>query len=192
MRIQSGEDWAEDEYDHDSAKESICSWDCAATFGATFPDGDGTGAADVEVCVAECNGYWYLSTRDDAGGSDDCDATPYGSEKEAREAARDYAEEHDECDALSAKDWLVHEKTNKIEAGKSDDGEWVLAHKDGSRWDDDRYSDKDAAETAIDAWYEAVQSANPGTNIIWHLMDTPELARLNEDGEIEMASAEND
>lgn len=74
----------------------------------------------------------------------------------------------------------------------SNDGEYVLAHKDGTRWDDNRYRDQDAAEAAINAWYDGVRSWNSGTDIIWYLMDTPELARLNEDGEIEMVSSENE
>ena len=36
--------------------------------------------------------------------------------------------------------------------------------------------------------YAAVQAGNPGTDIIWHLMDTPELARINEDGAVEIVA----
>ena len=190
--VEDGVDWAEYQYDHEAAKASIrtSAWDTVATYGATYADGDGTGACDVSVQIAEANGRWYLRTDDDAGGSDSCDATAYDDRDAAVSAAEDYATEHDECDGLSAADWLAREATAAIEAGKSDDGEYVLCHKDGSRWDDDRCSDKDAAESAIQAWYDGVQAANPGTDIIWHLMDTPELARLNEDGEAEIVSEE--
>lgn len=172
--------------DHAAAKESIRNWDSVAAFGSTFPDGDGTGACDVQVQIGEAGGNWYLRTSDDAGGSDDCDATPYVSLAAAVSAARDYAAMRDECESSIAEKWLKKQTADQIEEGKSEDGEYVLAHKDGTRWDDDRYSDRDAAEAAIKSWYDSVQAGNPGTIILWHLMDTPELATLSEDGEIEM------
>lgn len=68
IETDSGEDWAEYEYDHESAKASIrySSWDHAAQFAAQFPDGDGTGAADVEVCVEgkSPDGEWVLAHKD--------------------------------------------------------------------------------------------------------------------------------
>lgn len=188
--VDSGDDWAEYEYDHESAKQSIpCGdWDHVATFGSTFNSFGEVSACDVEVCIAEHDGHWYIRTRDDAGGSDDCDATPYDTEEAAREAAETYAETYDECDGLSAEDWLEREQGRKIEGGKDPEGEYVLVHKDGRRWDDDRYSDRDAAETAINAWYVATQAANQGSQLLWHLMDTPELGRINDDGTIEIVS----
>jgi hypothetical protein len=176
--------WSDYEYDHDSAKDSIRTggWATVATYGSTFPDGDGVGACDVKVQIGECDSRWYLRTTDDAGGSDECDSTPYASERDATTAAQAYAEEHDECDGLSADDWLDREATAAIEAGKSEDGEYVLLHGDGTRWDDDRYTDQETAQAAVDAWHAAVQAGNPGTDIIWHLMDCPVVGRLAEDG----------
>lgn len=180
--------------DHESAKESIrhTDWDCVATFGATFSDENGTGACDVSVMVGEASGTWYLRTQDNAGGSDDCDAAPYADRVAAVAAAVDYAKDRDECDGQDAATWLERQAGDQIAAGKRSDGEYVLAHKEGTRWDGDRYSDKAAAEAAIKSWYDGVQAANPGTNIIWHLMDCPELGRLTDAGEIEMVSAENE
>jgi len=190
--VEDGVDWAEYEYDHEAAKRSIrtSAWDTVTTYGATYADGDGTGACDVSVQIAEANGRWYLRTYDDAGGSDSCDATAHDDRDAAVSAAEDYATEHDECDALSAAEWLEREATAAIEAGKSVDGEYVLAHKDGTRWDDDRYADEATAKAAIAAWYDDVQAANPGTNIIWHLMDYPVLAKIDESGAIEVIADE--
>jgi hypothetical protein len=177
---------------HIAAKRSIhtSTWDTVATYGATYPDGDGTGACDVSIQIAEANGRWYLRTDDDAGGSDSCDATAHNDRDAAVSAAEGYAAEHDECDGLSAAAWLEHEAEAMIEAGKSDDGDYVLAHKDGTRWDAVRYADRDAAEGAIRAWYARTQSANPGTDIIWHLMNYPVLAMMDDAGEIEIIADE--
>ena len=98
----------------------------------------------------------------------------------------EYATDHDESNGESADDYLARLAAEAIESGKSADGEYVLAHKDGTRWDDDRYANEDTAKAAIAAWYDAVQVANPGTNIIWHLMDYPVLAKLSEENEIEI------
>src|SRR5690606_20125341 len=122
-----------------------------------------TGACDIEVQIAEHEGYWFVKTTDDAGGSDEAPDTAYESETAAREAAEELAEQNDECDGISAADWLEREQEQAIEAGKDSDGEWVLAHKDGSRWDDDRYSSREAAQLAIGAWYDRVRAANAGT-----------------------------
>lgn len=189
-----GVDWAEYEYDHEAAKDAIrySDWDTVTTFGSTFPDGDGVGACDVSVRIGQCGDNWYLSTSDDAGGSDDCDATPYSSREDAEAAAKEYATEHDECDGMSAEEYFEHEREQAIQAAKSDDGEWVLVHKDGTRWDDDRYSDRDAAEAKIKSWYDGVKVGNPGTDIIWQLMDTPELGCISEDGEIEVVADERE
>ena len=188
--VEDGVDWTEYEYDHDAAKQSVPTrwWDTVASYGVTYADGDGTGACVVNVQIAEVNGRWYLRTDCEPGASDSCDARAYDDRDAAVSAAEDYATEHDECDGLSAAEWKEREATASIEAGKSEDGEYILAHKDGTRWDDDRYSARDAAEGAINAWYDAVQSANRG-GIIWHLMDTPELARLAEDGSVEILQA---
>lgn len=177
--------------DHEEAKQSIRSsaWRTVATFGATFSRGAGVGACDVEVQAADRDGQWYLRTSDDAGGSDECDATPYADRGAATAAAKEIADDRDECDGLSAEAWLEREREQAIEDAKSDDGEWVLASKDGTRWDDDRYLSRAGAEAAIAAWYEDVQAANPGTDIIWHLMETPELARLTDAG-LEMVREE--
>lgn len=183
-----------DTKDHEEQKRSIrlSDWEPVATYGQTFPSGNETGACDVEVMVAGCGDDWYLRTRDDAGGSDECDATHYPSFEAATAAAKEFASEHDECDGIGASDWLDRERERAIEAGKSADGEYVLAHKDGTKWDKDRYSDINAARAAIDSWYDGVQAANPGTNIIWHLMDTPCLGQVNEDGEIEIVPDEDE
>ena len=105
--------------DHDSTKAAVRSWDTVCKYGSTFPDGDGTGACDVEVQVGEVGGSWYLRTRDDAGGSDDCDATPYDSERGAKLAAQDHAEQCDECDGLRAKAWFRREADAAISAAKA-------------------------------------------------------------------------
>lgn len=93
------------------SKQSIrhSKWISVATFGSTFPDGDGgdgTGACDVWVQIGESDGNWYLRTQDDAGGSDDCDATPFSCRAAAEAAAKEYAKNRDECDGLSAEKWL--------------------------------------------------------------------------------------
>lgn len=176
---------------HPAAKDSIRleDWCTHCTFGCTFPAGDGTGACDVEVQIGQCGDYWYLRTCcDDAVGSDDCDATPYDTIGAAEAAADDLAAKRDECDGLSAEHWIAKQEESMIEAGKSDDGEYVLAHKDGTRWDNDRYSDMDAAKAAIKAWYDGVQSCNPGTDIIWYLMDCPVLAHMDDAGAIEIVA----
>jgi hypothetical protein len=178
--------WADYEYDHDSAKDSIRHWDTVATYGSTYADGDDTGACDVSVQVGECAGRWYLRTYDDAGGSDECDATPYDSERDAKDAAQAYADDHDECDGLSAEAWLEREAAAEIESAKIPDGEYVLVHDDGTRWDGDRYSDLLIAQRAVNRWHDAVEAANPGTRIIWHLMDVPTVGRITESGAIEV------
>ena len=149
-----------------------------------------SGASARNLRLEPLGELWIFAPEDDVGGDDDCDATPYDSEEAAREAAEQYAEDHDECEGLSAAEWQEQERDREIEAGKSDDGEWVLAHKDGSRWDNDRYADREAAESAISAWHTKVQAANRGTKLLWHLMDTPQLARLTQGGEVEIMEAE--
>jgi len=71
QKIHDEVDWT----DHDdlSEKHSVESWDTVATYIATFPAGnDPDGHCTVGVQIGQGNGgYWYMRTRDDAGGSDD-------------------------------------------------------------------------------------------------------------------------
>lgn len=77
-------------------------WDQETTFVSAYGDAEAGECCDVEVMVGECDGIWYLRTQDDAGGSDDADATPYLTEADARSAAKDWAETEDDSDGESA------------------------------------------------------------------------------------------
>ena len=68
----------------DEDKSDVSDWETVASFVTTFPDGDSTGACDTEVQIGRSGGGWYLQTKDDAGGSDDCDDTAYETEDEAQ------------------------------------------------------------------------------------------------------------
>ena len=98
-------------------KDDVRSWDTAATYVATFPNGDEDGACDVEVQVGAAGGLWFIRTRDDAGGNDEADGVAYAIEEDAREAAQAYADDHNEaCDGEDAEDYLAGEQAEREQA----------------------------------------------------------------------------
>ena len=86
-----------------ASKRDVLSWDHAATFVATYDDADECGdwrhgACDVRVEIGRAGARWYIRTRDDANGSDECGDTAYSSEDAALAAAQEYADDHHEAD----------------------------------------------------------------------------------------------
>jgi hypothetical protein len=183
--------WVDIDWDDEKAKRSVTSWDIVAHYSVEVADGHGVTAVDVDVQVGEAGGAWYISTTDDSGGSDDCTDESYDSRQEAIKAAKEFAESRDECDGMSADEWKAAKSKKQAEADLDPDGEYLLAHADGSPWGTKRYSGEDGARRAEVAWYDGVSDANPGTNIIWHLMDCPHAARLV-DGKVEILSEQDD
>src|SRR5690606_3115606 len=74
-------------------KDEVEDWETVNSYVATFEAmDDSEGAADVEVQIGEVAGHWFIRTKDDAGGSDECDDKSYWSRKDAESAAEDFAE----------------------------------------------------------------------------------------------------
>jgi hypothetical protein len=172
-------------------KSQIRNWDTVATYGSTYCSGDKTRACDVSVQVGEHNGGWFFRTTDDAGGMDDAPDTEYSIRAAAEAAAKEFAESSDECDGMSADKWEAAQADQRAAADLDPDGGYLLADEDGSPWGADRYSSEDGARRAEVAWYDGVSDANPGTDIIWHLMDCPHAARMV-DGKVEILADRDD
>ena len=178
-------------------KKGVRGWESAATYVSTFDEPalpDGVGACDVEVQVGTADGKWYIRTRDDCGGSDAVpeDASEFASEEEAVAAAREWAEVNDEASGASAEDYLEERLNTRITQGKAPKGRYALvSSQDGRRWDKDRYADLDAADLAVAQWYTKVQAAHPGTQILFHLMDTPVVAARIGDAWVPIATTED-
>lgn len=115
-------------------KDGVLSWTEAATFVATYDDSDNRGdwrhgACDVSVQIGRAGLRWFLRTRDDANGSDECDDTAYPSEDAAIAAAEEYAEDHHEADpGEDAADYLARVRA-EVEAARVEAtcecGEWA-------------------------------------------------------------------
>jgi hypothetical protein len=146
-------------------KDDVWRWETVATYVLTFADGDREGACDVEVQIGEVSGSWFVRTRDDAGGSDECSGKAYETEAAATEAAEAFADEHDESDgAASAEDYLTNQLEAEAEEGRDDDGEWCVywytaLDDEGPR---ERYSSRAAAEAAAELANKRLHAANPG------------------------------
>lgn len=107
------------------AKGNVLSWYTEASYVATYDtDGDMEGACDVRVEIGRAGARWYLRTRDDAGGSDECDDTAYPSEEAAIAAAGKYADDHHEADpGEDAADYL--ERVRAEAEATCECGEWA-------------------------------------------------------------------
>jgi hypothetical protein len=146
----------------------VSGWDTVATFVGTFPSGqssdDPDGACDVEVQIGRSGGGWYLRTKDDAGGNDDCTDTAYDTEDEAREAAEEFAASNNESnDGEDAKDYLARMLEESV--GESDDdGEycvyWATAGDDSGPGE--RYATREQAEARCKIANKHLHERNPG------------------------------
>lgn len=161
------------------ADVSVSSWSTVASYVSTFPADGGEGACDVDVQVGSVAGVWYLRTRDDAGGSDECGDESYSTEAEAEAAAEEFARDHDESDETdaSAEEYLT--RRLKGRAGESDpDGEWCVYWE--TALDDsgprERYETEEQAEAAAQLAQAGLRANNPGGNLLCgysvrHLVD---------------------
>jgi hypothetical protein len=114
-------------YDLGKCDKGTARWDTEATYVYVYGDATEGEYCDVEVQVGQGDsGLWYLHTTDDAGGSDDMDATAYLTEDEARQAANDYAEENDESEDAQAGDEENEDRQERIDKLTSDDGDWQI------------------------------------------------------------------
>ena len=91
-----------DETSEAPSKEEVSRWESSASYVQEFENGDDIGACDVAVEIGEAGGVWFIRTKDEAGGSDECDGTALASREEAEEAAEEWATSH--SDALSGED----------------------------------------------------------------------------------------
>jgi len=163
-------------------KSGVRSWSTEATYVQTYPDASdcygSDGACDVEVQVGEVAGVWYLRTRDDAGGSDECDDTSYSTEAEAIAAAEEFATAANEAnDGEDAEDYLRRQKQERV--GEEDsDGAWCVYW--STSLDDsgprERYATRDQAEAAVDLANEQLHQRNRG-----HLLCGFEVRELVDD-----------
>ena len=149
-----------------ASKDNVVNWEYVASFVITFPDDGGEGACDVYVRIGETDGVWFISTCDDAGGSDDADDTAYESRDEAEAAAEAYAAERDEGDGESAEDYL--RAADEAAAGEPDpDGDWCMYWE--TPLDDagprERYKTRSQAEAAAKIANATLRAANPGWNL---------------------------
>lgn len=143
-------------------------WESVASYVATFPSDDGEGACYVEVQIGEVGGHWFVRTKDDAGGSDECDGTSYPSRSKAESAAEDFAGEHNEAEAgEDAADYVKRQLQET--AGEPDpEGEYCVY------WDTvledsgpgDRYASPEAATAAAELANQGLHKHNPGGNLL--------------------------
>jgi len=148
-------------------KSDVYDWETVATYVATFDADDGEGACDVEVQVGTAQGAWFLRTKDDGGGSDEAPETAFATRDEAVTAAEEFAEEHDECDGMTAEDYR-HKKLVSA-AGKPDPkGKWCVYWE--TVGDDahvvDRYPTEDAARAAAEIASGELEEKHPGGRLL--------------------------
>lgn len=145
-------------------KDQVEEWEPVVSYVWTQTDV----AIDVSVCIGEVGGQWFISTRDDSGGDDDCGDKRYASKEEANRAACAFAEENDE--ALPGEDAADYTKRQLQEtAGEPDpDGKYCVY------WDttgDDegpgkRYASPEAATAAAELANQGLHKHNPGGNLL--------------------------
>jgi hypothetical protein len=163
-QMQDPEDADELELLDAEDKSNVADWETVATYVSTFPDGDTNGACDVEVQIGRSGGGWYLQSKDDAGGSDDCDDTAYETEEAARAAAEEYASEnHEGEEGEDAEKYLVRQ-LEEAAGDPCDDGEycvyWTTAGDD--EYVVARYETSEQAEAAAEIKNKALHEHNPG------------------------------
>lgn len=148
----------------DEDKSDVRDWETVATYVSTFPDGDGTGACDVEVQIGRSGGGWYLQSKDDAGGSDDCDDTAYETEEAAREAAEEFASENHEADEGEDAEKYLARQLEETAGEPCDDGEfcvyWTTALDDAHVVA--RYETSEQAAAAAEIKNKGLHENNPG------------------------------
>jgi len=150
-------------------KDEVEDWETVNSYVATFEAmDDSEGAADVEVQIGEVAGHWFIRTKDDAGGSDECDDKSYWSRKDAESAAEDFAEEHDESNAGENAAAYLERRLEEIAGEPDPDGEYCVY------WDttgDDegpgkRYASPEAATAAAELANQGLHKHNPGGNLL--------------------------
>lgn len=97
----------------------------------------------------------------------------------ARAAARALAEELDEGDGLVA-EGVVQTRCDAARDRASDTGEWAFGFvtPEGEVRVEQRFEDREDVELLVDEWFDKTKAANPGTNILWHLMTTAAVLQL--------------
>lgn len=158
--------------DGDDKPSAESEYEAVACYVETCDDGGEEGACNVHVGVAWAgDGWrrrWYVSTWDDAGGSDEADDTAYETEAAAVTAAEELAAARDEGDGTeSAEGYLARRRVER--AGEPDPrGEWAVAWstvgEDGHIVD--RYPTQDAAEAACDIAEAELRERHPGGQLL--------------------------
>ena len=148
----------------DGNKSDVDSWESVATYVCTFSGDEHDGACDVEVRVGEDGGCWYLSTSDDAGGSDDCDDTAYATRDEAIVAAEEFAASRDEGNGTEDAEGYLRRQTEERRGEPDPRGEWCVywetsLEDSGPR---ERYATRQQAEASADLANESLRSLYPG------------------------------
>jgi hypothetical protein len=149
----------------DEDKSDVSDWETVATYVSTFPNGDTNGACDVEVQIGRSGGGWYLQSKDDAGGSDDCDGTAYETEEAAREAAEEFASENDEGEAGEDAEKYLARQLEEAAGDPCDDGEYCVYWSSACKEDEGvsaRYETAEQATAAAEINNKGLHEHNPG------------------------------
>lgn len=133
-------------------KSRVRSWETVDSYNSQFPGG----SCETLVQIGSDSGAWFLRTRDDAGGSDDCDDTAHDSREVAETAAKAFALANDEPDDAV------------IPPTPDPRGGWccywsTVGSESGPRG---RYTTEDDAQTAVEIANEALHAANPGGQLL--------------------------
>lgn len=135
-------------------------------------EGDQPGDCYLRVGVDPAGVWWIEDGDEDVRLSPEpCVSAATAHAAAAQQAADlDEAESGEDADAMAA----------RLLAARQDpdpDGEWATVDSQtGVLWA--RYASHDGAQAAVEAWYEARQAANPGSQLLWHLMSCPEVAQF--------------
>lgn len=176
----TGQEWIDEssEREREEDKDAIghYGWDTIASYVATYPSDGEDGACDVRVEIAESeHGVWYLRTDDDAGGSDECDATAYATREAAVEAAEAYAADANEGDVGEDADAYLARKLEDRAGEPCADGEWCVYWEtvgdDGHA--EERYETEGQAQAACEIANTALRARHPG-----HLLCGYEVRQL--------------
>lgn len=90
-------------------KDNVYRWEPVETYAYDCDDEDRergvlSTIAEVSVQIGEDRGVWFIRTHDEAGGSDDCDNTPYPDEGAARVAALAFRDDRDDFGGRSVEE----------------------------------------------------------------------------------------
>lgn len=134
---------------------------------------DGDEPIDCTVRVGRIVGGYLVDEGDDVTRND---VGRYATVVEARAARDAYIAENDEGNGQCAERYLAAIEAEAL-ARATAHGRYavVFAGRVGRRYDDEADAEREVA-----AWYRDTQAANPGTTLLWRLMECPEVRDLGD------------